>query len=496
MNKLPRKVINKIADALLLATAMLCYGSYVEAASMPSGADPVRVRTVRCDLTEAFKAVECKQATLPENYDAPSGREIRLDVKVFKARQPGRIPKAVFFLQGGPGQRATLGADFYQHLWDSLRDTSDLVFVDQRGTGTTPDLHCSVEKDPVVLGRDLWPAASLTECGKKLSKVADLTRYTTSDAARDLNNVRKEMGYGKIDLIGYSYGTRLAQEYLRHYDHTVHAALLIGPESPLEAVPAGLAAEADVSIAKLLERCKSDTKCGRIFPDIEQDAKKLKSQWRSESAITQEERSNLAAALPSPGVAASFMRMMMYSMESAVEVPGMIHTLAAGDPTKAVNQSIMEWRREFAQAAPWGLYLSVTCAEDVPFVDVQNERIAAKDTFVGSYRIDQQVAACQDWPARLIPPEFHTVVATEVPVLLMVGEFDPATPSGKSAGIIGKMANGRLLVIPNRSHGMSESIETDWKHCLEPLAVQFLQSSLPLKELDATCVNHLSVPEF
>lgn len=481
-------------QAILICMGMLC-GMRIDARELQNAPDVIRVDSVQCPAPSSTPDMECKQATLPENYAVPNGRQIRLDIVVLKAKRQGKVPRAVFFIDGGPGERASDSHDFYGQTWDTLRESSDLVFVDQRGTGTTPDLHCPVERDPTILRRDLWPAAGLAACATRLAKSADLAQYTTTHSARDLNNVRAALAYPAIDLIGYSYGTRLAQEYLRHYDKSVHAAVLIGPASPLETSPAGLAQEADAAIAKILDRCAADTACAHAYPDMKHDLDVVKSQLSLHGVMAQRTSSKAAPPAISAGVATSFLRMIAYSMESATKLPKMIHTLAIGDPHGAVAKDILEWRQGFAEAAPWGLFLSVTCTENIPFIDVQKERSEAKNTLIGTYRIDQQVAACKTWPVRPIAPEFHTVVATRVPVLLLVGEFDPATPARMAHEIIGKMPHGRLVIVPNRGHSMSESIDKEWNGCLKKSTVAFLRSD-GASDIDFRCVNDLAPPVF
>jgi pimeloyl-ACP methyl ester carboxylesterase len=72
------------------------------------------------------------------------------------------------------------------------------------------------------------PAAEVRRCRAELDPVADLTQYTTSIAADDLDEVRAWLGYDKINLEGGSYGTRAAQVYLRRHGEHVRSALLVG----------------------------------------------------------------------------------------------------------------------------------------------------------------------------------------------------------------------------------------------------------------------------
>jgi pimeloyl-ACP methyl ester carboxylesterase len=433
------------------------------------------------------------KAIVPENYDLPIGRQISLDLAIVKAAVPANPSRSIFVLQGGPGQRTTSTMEDESDVWKKVGQTHDLVFIDQRGTGTTPDLHCAKpDEDKSVLLRDLWPAENLAACAKRLSRTVDLTRYTTTDAARDLNNVRAALSYDQISIVAYSYGTRLAQEYLRHYDKSVRAAMLMGPEAPATYVPAGLAREAERSLTEVLDRCKADKECATAFPDVYGDLGKLKTILNQRGLVLHKGSKDQADDVwISSGVVASYLRMYLYAVSSAASLPRLIHTLANEDKNQEELASIVKWREQFAGAAPWGLYMAITCNEDLPFIDEKKERALAAGTLVGSFRIDQQFAACQNWPHDRISQEFHTPVDSNAPVLLLAGQFDPATPSSYSEQIVSHMPNGKLVVVPNRSHAMFE----DWDTCLEKVTSDFFENA-NAKTIDTACVNRLSLPKF
>jgi hypothetical protein len=44
-----------------------------------------------------------------------------------------------------------------------------------------------------------------------------------------------------------------------------------------------------------------------------------------------------------------------------------------------------------------GLYLSISCAEDVPFIKKKEAKRMVKNTFMGDYRVAQQKRACANW---------------------------------------------------------------------------------------------------
>src|SRR5690349_20606555 len=89
---------------------------------------------------------ECGNLTVPENYAAPAGRQIEL----FVARVPAislnnKAPDPLFLIAGGPG---TSAVDLYTSSatpFDRVRRDSDIVLVDQRGTGRSHRLDCKNE---------------------------------------------------------------------------------------------------------------------------------------------------------------------------------------------------------------------------------------------------------------------------------------------------------------------------------------------------------------
>ena len=495
-----------LATSLLLAAAQ----ASLAASSRP---DPVDIKPRACPQTDAIPhGATCLRATVPEDYDKPAGRTIGLDIVVLKATRRDAHRPPLFVLSGGPGDRTTFTAADEVELWTAHLREHDLVFVDQRGNGETPDLACaSPDASPASLMTDLWPAAPLAACAHRLSASADLARYTTTDAARDLDNVRAALGYAQIDIVGYSYGTRLAQEVLRRDDAAVHAALLIGPMAPAMSVPSGMAQAMQRSLAATLDRCKADAACTAAWPDVDGDLRRLEHRFAQGPLVLHATKARAAGAASAatgmamatatdatdkdlaiaPGVIASFLRGQLYSATGAATLPRRIHALSDPGRDQAELGRIAAWRKAFDSWAPMGMYMAITCAEDVPFVDIDAERRAASGTLLGSYRVDMQSAACRAWPREQPNAAVHAPVVSAVPTLLLVGEFDPATPPGFAPGIVASLAHGRAVVVPNRGHSLPE----DWDACIGKVSTAFLETA-DAAHLDTACVARLRMPPF
>src|SRR4029079_11801488 len=126
-------------------------------------------------------------------------------------------------------------------------------------------------------------------------------------------------------------------------------------------------------------------------------------------------------------VFAEKIRNRMYSRESARKIPMMIHRAAAGDFGPFLKEVIPEKRSEPDFIAD-GMYLSVTCAEDVPFIDQGEAAKANAGNPFGNYRVDQPTRGCAMWPRGKIPAGYHEPVDSAAPVLILSGQVDPVTP--------------------------------------------------------------------
>jgi pimeloyl-ACP methyl ester carboxylesterase len=170
--------------------------------------------------------VRCLTIVVPESPADPEGRKLHIRVIVLPARGSSPHREPLLLIQGGPGVPGTLMArNFAQR--EALRDRRDLVFFDQRGTGGSGALSCAFLGRHNFLGA-LFPSEHLGACRRALARQADLSAYTNSTSAEDLEAVRKALGADVWSLAGFSFGTRLAQTYARSFPHRVRAVVLDG----------------------------------------------------------------------------------------------------------------------------------------------------------------------------------------------------------------------------------------------------------------------------
>lgn len=418
--------------------------------------------------------------TVPENRAVPGGRTIDLNVEVVERSDK---PDAIFILAGGPGAVATNMKGFAGRQFAGT--DQDIVLVDARGTGKSNPLQCAMpgsESDPQGYFTDFLPLEPLEKCRRELEQRADLTQYTTAAIAADIEAVRKHLGYKQMNLYGTSYGTRVALEIMRRYPKSVRTVILDGVVPPSVISPVTFAADGERSVKAVLGLCRSDETCRTAFPDIEGDfAKVLKD---AEDGIEIEAPIRVTI---NRGIFGEILRNFLYSPETYARFPLMIHRAANGDWSLFAEMATRYGRG--IRGIHYGMFLSVMCAEDAPRIDFAAAKKAAERTTLGTYRVEQQLAACKLWPRGRTDGLGTQPVRSKIPTLIASGEFDPVTPPRFGDEVKRTLKSSVHMVIPKGSHS------GDTGGCQEQVYSEFVREG-SVKKLDLSCVETIQRPPF
>ncbi len=87
----------------------------------------------------------------------------------------------------------------------------------------------------------------------------------------DLDDVRRALGYQRINLAGASYGTIAAQVYMRQHPDRVHAAFLAGVATPAFKLPLPFARAAQHAWERVAADCAADAACQTAFPKLQDE---------------------------------------------------------------------------------------------------------------------------------------------------------------------------------------------------------------------------------
>ena len=94
---------------------------------------------------------------------------------------------------------------------------------------------------------------------------------------RDLDAVRRALGYHRINLYGGSYGTRVAQHYARRYPDATRTLILDGVVNPETVLGPAIAIDAERALERILKRCADDASCAKAFTDPVADYRGLRA---------------------------------------------------------------------------------------------------------------------------------------------------------------------------------------------------------------------------
>lgn len=480
----------------ILVGGCLAAGALTACAPQPPSAAELEIGP--CSLDGVETAAECGRLYVYENRAARSGRKI--PIEFVRVRAVGDTPAgdAIFPLAGGPGENATVNAARAVASSKTLA-SHDLVIVDQRGTGKSNPLDCvrydlsaSPDAFAEMFEQPFFDEDRFRACKERLGAHADLRFYTTSLIADDIDDVRAALGYDRITLDGGSYGTTLGLEILRRHGDHVRAAVLSGVIPPAINQTQTLARDTENMLEALFSACENDAACAAAFPSFRADFNKVLARVRAEPIeitlphpLTQKPET-VQVRYPELVTA---IRYTLYSTHLSAGLPLAVSQAKAGDYSR-LAQLLPQLLYLLADIGSEGMWASVRCAEEFPFLDVERARADAEGTMLGTERIDSGLAICNFWPRGAIPENFHEPVRSEVPVLMLAGEFDAATPPWMGEVAAETLSNGRLVIAAGSSHW-----ELGGNDCIDNIVAEFIETA-EAAAIDASCAAELTRPPF
>lgn len=470
--------------SFLLILGALASSIMVNRATAAPALEGTECRLDRGRSTNTVKA-ECIEFTVAENPAEVDGAEIRLRVARIRALNVQPLPDPLVILAGGPGQSAIDLYLAYRGAFERVRRERDILLVDQRGTGESNPLSCDSTD---VLGLSEPNAEQIAELTRLCLEdiEGDPRYYTTSVAVRDLEALRQALDLPTLNLYGVSYGTRVAQHYLRRYPQTTRRVILDGVVYPELILGPAIALDAQKSLDAIFARCNADAACQQHFPDLPRAFAEI-YQRLSEQEQTVRLRDPGSGQFVDQRFSelelASVVRLLSYSPSTVALLPLMIYRAWEDDDYQPLAARARAIESQFAEALSVGMHNSVVCSEDAPFYsEPPDAELAA--TYIGSYLLETLVAVCGEWPQGLVDEDFKDPLQSDVPVLLLSGENDPVTPPAYAEIALKGLSQHQHIVGPGQGHGLIA------QGCVPNLVAKFLSDEVPIP-VDAACAERL-----
>ncbi len=475
--------------------AFVWVGLCVCAAFAPAAAEDIGILpTIECRLEHPLHltsiAARCGALRVPIDREHPKEGSIVLKVAVVPALNRRSSAPPLFLLAGGPGQSAMQVYVALNSAFARINRTQAIVLLDQRGTGNSNQQSCEYPEDWQEPA-DPMPALrkATVDC---LAKLGPQVRfYTTSIAVRDLDDVRASLGFDQIDLYGGSYGTRVAEQYMRRYGAHVHAVILDGVTYPQQAIGAETPQDAERALNLIIARCLQTPDCAAAYPHLQDELKELLSRFGAQKVMVTIDDPNSGLPLEiefNRRILNAALRLLSYSSLQASLLPALIHEAAHGKLRPLAAQSVMNTRQIADQLAN-GMQYSVICSEDEPrFAAV--DRAALAKTYQGTDMWDALLEICKLWPKGPVDADLHAPLHSDIPTLLLSGEADPVTPPVDAERAASGLTRHRHLILKGEGHGQLAT------GCMPIVAADFLENAAPDK-LDASCLDrHTPEPFF
>ncbi len=480
-------------NVLLILCGMLtgCGGTFQESES--GRKIPMKPCHLSAPGSDARLSAQCGTLTVYENHAEHSGRKIELHIAMIPAISRTPEPDPILFLTGGPGGASTQDFVAVSSAFKRINEKRDIILMDQRGTGRSHPLKCEEPEEALNLDDEDALKVEIDKCIEQID--ADLRFYDTQAAVHDLNQMRDAMGYDKLNLYGVSYGTRVAQTYLRAYPENVRTLILDGIVPQDEALGVSVAGDAQKVLDEVFARCAADEDCSKAFPNLPEALEGLLNRVEREPVLVKLEdpyTSKPIEMMFTRNKLGMMIRLFSYTAETAALLPLLIHDAhTTGDLGRLAAQSMIV-TEQLEGSVNSGLGNTVVCAEDVPFFRRSGEFVgdaqAEQSSYLGEY-YHQMEKLCKYWPVDGVSPEFKTPVSSDVPTLLLSGELDPVTPPNNAEHIGRTLSNSLHLVAPGQGHGIL------LRGCTYKIATEFVDRGA-LDGLDTGCVGNLGPAPF
>lgn len=438
----------------------------------------------------------CTNFTVPENHADAQSRRITLKVAIVKSDAAQPAADLVTFLDGGPGGAATEDFPVIANAFAPLLKDHHVLLIDQRGTGNSNALDCPQLSEQTrragntaleLLAEDPQQTRQLLrDCLAEIGNNADPQFYTTTDAIQDLEAARLALGSPRLNLIGVSYGTRVAQQYAARFPGSVRSIVLDSAVPNTLALGQDHARNLEDALKSQFALCSAQAECKQRFGDPYAQLQTLRSRLRTGTATAQVPDPNtyeLRTRTLTPARLAGLVRLYTYNGYTSALMPLMIDEALKGNYAPLLGQEQLV-TSDISSRMTTGMGLSVGCSEDADLLKIN---AADRNTLMGNSIIEFFQSACSLWPRRTRPADFHQAFTSGLPVLILAGELDPVTPPRYGAEILATLSNARLLTAPGQGHGIVSV------RCVPELVAEFV-ATLDAKALDATCLEKLQAP--
>ncbi len=506
-----------IVTALVCGTATLAdFPASVQAAA-ENTIQPGPCVVAPAEGVEMTADVSCGTLTVLQYPEAPNG--FTIDLPYLRASRPRSTEAApVFMLAGGPGSTLLQEGSyalFNDFMLGDILETRDIIILEERGSkNSVPSLDCpafhqlpwrAVSEGNAQANAEQWMTEAVTTCKEDaIASGIDLSHFNSVQMAHDIDAARAAFGFEKIVVYGSSYGTLLAQHYVRLFPDHVEAVILDGAETPTTVSWAeNRAIGVDFSIGQVAQECADQPKCGGSFDVlalIDHGLALFEAGPIAASYTNPEDDSETINFEITIDDFVDFIFERQSGQISVGSLPAILHLLVDGgrDALAETLGPVIGQAGLSARDATTGhlatlMHFAVVCAEDpvASFDDVILTESSSDYARVFAAQVAQQyTVACSVLDVPQLSAETDLPVDTDAPVLILTGALDARTPSFLADKIATDTPTAHHFKFPAGTHVQMG----EFNQCAAQIMTSFLNdlSSSP----DDACMETLKPINF
>lgn len=444
--------------------------------------------------------VECGDLYVAENREQSDGREIRLHVAIAKSYSDDPEPEPLIFLSGGPGSFSLQWLHSHLRRVVDILKHRDVIFFDPRGVGfSEPSLDCPevMENFHQILGRehsseewaDTIVEANLACQERLLAAGIELSAYNSAEMAADVNDLRAALGYEKVNLYGVSYGTRTALTVMRDYPAILRAVVL-DSVVPLEQDLLGSDfTSAEQALTLVFERCAADSSCNDAYPDLRIAFQELIDQLDANPITVKVAHlvtNKVYDVWVDDSVLGASVHEALYNYETIIYLPKLIYETLEGENYRTLATSL-EIYLFYGDYSSEGMRYGVLCSDEGTFTSLESARrsIASANSAIAEFidtDLEMTYRTCDFWGAKIADPIENQPVYSDVPTLVLAGEYDPVTPPSFGQLVAETLENTFYIEFP----GLGHYVFAD-SRCAQDIVAGFLKT--PDTMPDSSCAT-------
>lgn len=437
--------------------------------------------------------IECYKIEVNQIYgDASKGKKKIAAIRALSTKK-SKLPP-LLYLHGGPGNATLDVAQKYlsSKNWSLIRENHDIIMTDYSGTGYSEPALCEALLDSIakvqvseisVEAKKEKTTQFTMDCREYVKeKNIDINTFSSFQLAADADAVRQALGITQWNVYSVSYGTMVAFLTLRHFPKGVSSVVLDSPFPP-NAKSFSFASTMNETLNRLQETINKNPKTAAVFPDIIGDFSKA-AQRLNEHPI------KIKGADINGDSFAHIMFMTFYKTKVVPLIPLALKEFATGN-----NELISKWLETLTSQNEYGKEndfqnMAIYCYECKPnSYDETPQALEKKYPYLKSLSGREYVESCYLFRPEHVDSSFYKAVESNVPALVLSGEFDPGTPVSYGMSAIEKLSNATFVMVPNVSHAGMQ-----YNECTVNLVKDFFSN--PNNKVKTECINDIKTLDF